>query len=293
MSPSDVTVPKVKRIESKNKTDNHNAAKRAKRAAEKTKKKYERLRFTSTNALTIGALFTCIRRFPTHELFCLLSVRVLTGLLKAVRSIRTMPSPDDLNTLRCTYLQLSTLNACDFIAELLESLIDDVEVAQECVEVWHLFLRPITSYCYHYDSPNIINVCRNPRIESLVVWVFNEHEQHSTTDAYAQHCLGLMVVFVSNDAFAKYRPEMCQAVVMASQKYAGNDVVLTICNQAIKELSKNIQNKDKLHIIVSDTCNVILHWNWHTLYTTTIATTFSTSINRYDNFFYSPTTICT
>ena len=53
MSPSDVTVPKVKRIESKNKTDNHNAAKRAKRAAEKTKKKYERLRFTSTNAYKV------------------------------------------------------------------------------------------------------------------------------------------------------------------------------------------------------------------------------------------------
>ena len=56
MSPSDVTVPKVKRIESKNKTDNRNAAKRAKRAkraAEKTKKKNERLRFTSTNAYRI------------------------------------------------------------------------------------------------------------------------------------------------------------------------------------------------------------------------------------------------
>ena len=75
MSPSDVTVPKVKKIESKNKTDNHkvakkakravkqiesknktdnhNAAKKAKRAAEKKKKKYERLRFTSTNAYRI------------------------------------------------------------------------------------------------------------------------------------------------------------------------------------------------------------------------------------------------
>ena len=48
MSPTDLAVPKVKRVESKNKTDNHNAAKRAKRVAEKTKKKYERLRRMTT-----------------------------------------------------------------------------------------------------------------------------------------------------------------------------------------------------------------------------------------------------
>ena len=81
--------------------------------------------------------------------------------------------------------------------------------------------------------------------------MFSEHEQHSTTDAYAQHCLELMVVFVSNDASARFRPDMCQAVVMARQKYAGNHVVMTLCEKAVAELSKNDHNKEKLDVIVA------------------------------------------
>ena len=78
----------------------------------------------------------------------LLSLQVLTSVLTAVHNNRKLGSDDCLNILRSTFLQLSTLNACDYIAQVLESLIDDVEVVHECVEVWHSFLRPITSYYY-------------------------------------------------------------------------------------------------------------------------------------------------
>ena len=83
-----------------------------------------------------------------------------------------------------------------------------------------------------------------------IVAVFNEHEQHSTTDVFAQHCLGLMLVFVSNDVSARHRSRMCKAVIMARQKYAGNGAVQTICEQVISELSKNIKNKEVLNDVI-------------------------------------------
>ena len=83
-------------------------------------------------------------RFPTS----LLSLQVLTSVLTAVHNNRKLGSDDCLNILPSTFLQLSTLNACDYIAQVLGSLIDDVEVVHESVEIWHSFLRPITSYYY-------------------------------------------------------------------------------------------------------------------------------------------------
>ena len=84
----------------------------------------------------------------TSEQASLLSLQDLTSVLTAVHNNRKLGSDDSLNILRSTFLQLSTLNACDYIAQVLGSLIDDVEVVHESVEIWHSFLRPITSYYY-------------------------------------------------------------------------------------------------------------------------------------------------
>ena len=196
----------------------------------------------------IDALFTCLRRFTTEQT-SLLSLQVLTSVLTAVHNNRRLGSDECLNLRRSTFLKLSTLKACDYIAQVLDSMLDDVEIVHECVEVWHCFLRPITSYYYHYPSPCITDMCSNSRIEKLVVAVFNEHEQHSTTDVFAQHCLGLMLVYVSNDVSARHRPRMCKVVIMAWQKYAENGAVQTICKQVISELSKNMKNKEMLNVI--------------------------------------------
>ena len=198
----------------------------------------------------IDALFTCVRHFPKVQYLCFLGLKVLIGLMKAMHNT-TMRSEEEIMLLRSTHLRLSTLNACDFIVQILEKFINHVVYAQVCVEVWYWFVHPFTHRCYEHVSPNIIDVCGNPRIESIVVWMFNQHEQHSTTDSYAQHCLRLMVVFVSNDASAGFRPDMCKAVIMAKEKYSGNHLVMTLCNQAIAELNKNDQNKEKLNVIAT------------------------------------------
>jgi hypothetical protein len=182
----------------------------------------------------VSALFGCLRRFPTEEWFHLLSLQVLSGSLKAMHE-RTDLTESDSPILRATYDQLLDQNACDFIVLIAEKHSIHLDVVQECMEVLHLLVRnydhdyrPPTSSCFleSFSNRNVGGVCRHPRIEALVVRLFNQHEIHSATDEFAQHCLGLIVVFASNDKSASYRPEMCDIVMKSMQKYAENNVVV-------------------------------------------------------------------
>ena len=209
----------------------------------------------------IDALFACLQRFPKENWFSLLALQVFTGLTRSmydVNDCRTWLRDGDglgtLGTLRSTYTQLSNNNACGFVVDLAEKYPNVLDVAQECMEVFFRLIRyhdytystPFYPYVGEFINPNIRDVCLHPRMESLVVQLFNEHESKSTTDVFAQHCLSLIVVFASNDISAAYRPEMCDIVMMSMQKYNDSSVVLSICNAAIAALAKNIENKQKL-----------------------------------------------
>ena len=80
----------------------------------------------------IDALFTCLRRFPNIDWLFFHSLDLLNCLLRAVHSTTTMPSEDDLNTLRSAHLQLSALNACDFIVQEMEKYSNNHKASRVC-----------------------------------------------------------------------------------------------------------------------------------------------------------------
>ena len=208
------------------------------------------------------ALFGCLLRFPNDEWLSMKSLQVVEGLLQTMFTTDDGFShwmnggPEGIPTVRTAFVQLCDAKACDFVVQIIEKYCDDFVVIQKCIEVLHQLTRNVThkyrydgSYYTTFDNPNIKQVCRHPRIESLVVQLFNQHHQttEKRTKNFVRYSVQLMLTIASNDVSAAYRPEMCEAVVTAMDKYAGNDGITTIGKQAIVVLSKNVQNKDKLH----------------------------------------------
>jgi hypothetical protein len=214
----------------------------------------------------IDALFGCLQRFTigAEDWLHLLSLQVITELTRALydaKDERCWLCTERLKILRSTYVQLSNHNACQYVVAIAEKHSNITDVVEECVELWyrltrfhnHLYRPTISTgnYLETFSNPNIVDACRHPRIEQLVIRLFNEHEPKSSTFAFVKHCLALFEVFASNDVTAAYRPEMCDIVMMCIQKYAGNSVVLTICKCAIAALSRNVDNKTKLDALLT------------------------------------------
>ena len=99
-------------------------------------------------------------------------------------------------------------------------------------------------------NPNIATVCNHPTIESLVVDLFNQYGEKST-DTFARHSVQLLVVFITHDNNAKYRPVACELVVKALQRHSDSELVVALCASATKLLRTNIRNKEKIDQLIN------------------------------------------
>ena len=135
-----------------------------------------------------------------------------------------------------------------------------MDCAETCMEaIFHLVCSPVSiSNRFHdgciissgFVNPNIATVCNHPTIESLVVDLFNQYGEKST-DTFARHSVQLLVVFITHDNNAKYRPVACELVVKALQRHSDSELVVALCASATKLLRTNIRNKEKIDQLIN------------------------------------------
>ena len=199
----------------------------------------------------LDALYGCMKCFPKHPWFSLKGIKVMNHLFRHLWDLYFASK----YCLRLGFVQLAEINACDYIAELMDlygkQLMDYAETCMEAMV--NLVCSPVSirnvqcTFLTGLVNPNIAIVCNHPLIESLVVELFNHYEDESTA-AFARHTVQLIVVFITHDNNDKYRPDACDVVAKALQRHSDSEVV-ALCKSALALLRTNDQNKEKLELL--------------------------------------------
>ena len=193
----------------------------------------------------LDALYGCMKCFPKHPWFSLKGIKVMNHLFRHLWDLYFASK----YCLRLGFVQLAEINACDYIAELMDlygkQLMDYAETCMEAMV--NLVCSPVSirnvqcTFLTGLVNPNIAIVCNHPLIESLVVELFNHYEDESTA-AFARHTVQLIVVFITHDNNDKYRPDACDVVAKALQRHSDSEVV-ALCKSALDCYVPTIKTK--------------------------------------------------